>query len=118
MLFDIYASHRRRAGPGLAEVNHRLANQDRRIHQEVWEGEISHADAMRLHRDDHQIRREEHLMASKNSGDICGRRSVCSTNKRNWLADKSASNADIVSAAWCYRCGAVNSLKLSGFWNM
>jgi len=59
------ASHPRRA-----EVNHRLANQDRRIHQEVREGEMSHAQAMRLHRDDNQIRREERLMASQNGSHI------------------------------------------------
>jgi hypothetical protein len=59
------ASHPRRA-----EVNHRLANQDRRIHQEVREGEMSHNEAMRLHRDDHQIRHEERLMASQDGGHI------------------------------------------------
>jgi hypothetical protein len=59
------ASHPRRA-----EVNQRLANQDRRIHQEVREGEMSHAQAMRLHRDDHQIRQEERLMASQNGSHI------------------------------------------------
>lgn len=59
------ASHPRRA-----EVNQRLANQDRRIHQEVREGELSRGEAMRLHRDDHQVRREERLMASQNGGHI------------------------------------------------
>ena len=59
------ASHPRRA-----EVNDRLANQDRRIHQEVREGEMSHAEAARLHRDDHQIRQEERDMASQNGGHI------------------------------------------------
>jgi hypothetical protein len=59
------ASHPRRA-----EVNQRLANQDHRIHQEVREGEMSHAQAMRLHRDDNQIRHEERLMASQNGGHI------------------------------------------------
>ncbi|WP_233859842.1 hypothetical protein [Paraburkholderia sp. HD33-4] len=56
--------------PRRAEVNHRLVNQDYRIHQEVREGEMSHAEAMRLHRDDHQIRREERLMASQDGGHI------------------------------------------------
>lgn len=55
------ATHGRRV-----EVNHRLANQDRRIHNEVREGEMSHAEAARLHRDDHQVRQEERLMASQN----------------------------------------------------
>lgn len=56
--------------PRRTEVNHRLANQDRRIHQEVREGEMSRAEAMRLHRDDHQIRQEERLMASQDGGRI------------------------------------------------
>ena len=59
------ASHPRRV-----EVNHRLANQDRRIHQEVREGEMSRAEANRLHREDHRIRREERLMASQDGGHI------------------------------------------------
>jgi hypothetical protein len=59
------ASHARRA-----EVNHRLSNQDHRIRQEVREGELSRGEAMRLHRDDHQVRTEERLMASQNGGHI------------------------------------------------
>jgi hypothetical protein len=59
------ASHPRRA-----EVNQRLSNQDRRIHHEVREGELSRGEAMRLHRDDHQVRSEERLMASQNGGHI------------------------------------------------
>jgi hypothetical protein len=56
--------------PRRVEVNHRLSNQDRRIHQEVREGEMSHGEAARLHRDDRQIRGEERLMASQNNGHI------------------------------------------------
>ncbi|MDB5814217.1 MAG: hypothetical protein JWM03_1429 [Rhodocyclales bacterium] len=56
--------------PRRAEVNHRLANQDRRIHQEVKEGEMSKRKAARLHREDRQIRHEEHAMASQNGGHI------------------------------------------------
>jgi hypothetical protein len=52
------ATHSRRA-----EVNHRLENQDRRIHQEVREGEMSHAEAAKLHRDDHKIRQEPDAVA-------------------------------------------------------
>jgi len=59
------ATHWDATHPRRVEVNHRLANQDRRIHQEVREGEMSHAEASRLHRDDHQIRQEERLMASQ-----------------------------------------------------
>jgi len=56
--------------PRRAEVNHRLANQNHRIHREVREGDMTHAEAMTLHRDDHQVRQEERLMASQNGGHI------------------------------------------------
>jgi hypothetical protein len=59
------ASHPRRA-----EVNHRLANQNHRIREEVREGAMTHSEAMTLHRDDHAIRHEERLMASQNGGHI------------------------------------------------
>ena len=56
--------------PRRDEVNDRLANQNRRIHDEVREGGISHAQAAALHKDDRQIRREERMMASQNNGHI------------------------------------------------
>jgi uncharacterized protein HemX len=62
---DWQQSHPRRA-----EVNHRLANQDHRINQERRNGQISRAQAHQLHRDDHQVRREERLMASQDGGHI------------------------------------------------
>ncbi len=59
--------------PRRAEVNGRLNNQDRRIHEERKEGEISYAKAARLHRQDHRIRHEERAMASRHNGHITGR---------------------------------------------
>jgi Spy/CpxP family protein refolding chaperone len=59
-----------KAHPRRTEVNHRLANQDRRIHQEVKEGEMTHAQAAKLHKDDRQIRQEERDMASQNGSHI------------------------------------------------
>lgn len=56
--------------PRRAEVNHRLANQNRRIHNEVKEGEITKGQARQLHREDHQIRQEERDMAAQNGGGI------------------------------------------------
>jgi hypothetical protein len=56
--------------PRRAEVNDRLANQDRRINAERHDGDISGAQAAQLHQDDHQIRREERDMASQNGGHI------------------------------------------------
>jgi hypothetical protein len=56
--------------PRRAEVNNRLNNQNKRIHQEVKEGEISKGQAANLHKQDHQIRQEERDMASQNGGHI------------------------------------------------
>lgn len=56
--------------PRRAQVNGRLANQDKRIHQEVKEGEMSKAKAAQLHKEDHQIRQEERTMASHDGGHI------------------------------------------------
>lgn len=56
--------------PRRAEVNKRLANQNRRINHEVKDGDLTPRQAARLHREDHQIRKEEQLMASQNGGHI------------------------------------------------
>ena len=56
--------------PRREEVNNRLATQNWRIHQQVKDGDLSRGQAARLHREDHQIRREERLMASQNGGHI------------------------------------------------
>jgi hypothetical protein len=56
--------------PRRDQVNDRLANQNKRIHHEVKEGEMSRAKAARLHKDDHHVRREERMMASQDRGHI------------------------------------------------
>lgn len=53
-----------------AEVNARLKSQDKRIHNEVQEGEITRGQAAQLHQEDRQIRQEERDMASQNGGHI------------------------------------------------
>ena len=58
------------AHPRRAEVNDRLANQNRRIRQEVKEGEITKGQARQLHRQDRAIRHEERAMARQNGGAI------------------------------------------------
>ncbi|WP_334051753.1 hypothetical protein [Burkholderia cepacia] len=58
------------AHPRREVVNQRLANQNRRIRHEVKEGEMSHAQAARLHRDDRKIRREERDMAARDRSHI------------------------------------------------
>src|SRR5450432_3474197 len=56
--------------PRRAEVNHRLANQNRRIHEEVKEGDLTKAQGAKLHKEDRQIRQEERDMASQDHGHI------------------------------------------------
>ena len=56
--------------PRREQVNNRLNNQNKRIHQEVKEGELSKGQAAKLHREDHSIRKEERTMASTNHGHI------------------------------------------------
>ncbi len=56
--------------PRRTEVNKRLNNQNRRIHNEVKSGQISKAQAGQLHKEDHSIRQEERTMASTNNGHI------------------------------------------------
>ena len=56
--------------PRRTQVNHRLENQDRRIHQDVKNGTLTKAQASTLHHEDHQVRQEERDMASQNGGHI------------------------------------------------
>jgi hypothetical protein len=56
--------------PRRTQVNHRLANQNRRIHNDVKNGTLTHGQAAALHRDDHQVRQEERDMASQNGSHI------------------------------------------------
>ena len=56
--------------PRRDQVNDRLAHQSKRIHREVKKGEMTPAQAAALHRQDHQIRREERLMAGQNGGHL------------------------------------------------
>ena len=56
--------------PRREQVNERLANQNKRIHSEVAAGDMTKAQAAKLHRQDRKIRREERLMASQNGGHI------------------------------------------------
>lgn len=56
--------------PRRDQVNDRLENQNRRIHQERKEGELTAQQAANLHKQDAQIRQEERDMASQNGGHI------------------------------------------------
>jgi hypothetical protein len=56
--------------PRREQVNHRLNNQDKRIHNDVKNGTLTKGHAAALHKDDHQVRQEERDMASQNGGHI------------------------------------------------
>jgi hypothetical protein len=56
--------------PRREQVNNRLAHQSKRINTERREGEITKAQAHKLHAEDHAIRQEERTMASTNGGHI------------------------------------------------
>ena len=67
--------------PRREQVNNRLGNQNARIHQEVKEGEMSHARAARLHAADHRIRMQERRDAARDGGHIT-RREQARLNRR------------------------------------
>jgi hypothetical protein len=56
--------------PRRDEVNDRLAHQDKRIHREVKDGQITKTQAAALHQDDRNIRQEERDMAHTDNGHI------------------------------------------------
>ena len=56
--------------PRRDQVNDRVQHQNKRIQHEVKEGDLTKKQARALHRKDHQIRREERMMASQNGGHI------------------------------------------------
>lgn len=63
-------NHFQKTHPRREQVNERLANQNKRIKDEVKEGDMSKAKAARLHKEDRQIRQEERDMAAQNGGHI------------------------------------------------
>lgn len=56
--------------PRRAEVNQRLQNQKRAIHQDVKNGTLTKQQAEALHKDDRQIGQEERYMAHQDNGHI------------------------------------------------
>jgi len=56
--------------PRRTEVNDRLKNQNQRIKAEEKSGQISKGQAAQLHKEDHQIRKEERADAAKHGGHI------------------------------------------------
>jgi len=56
--------------PRRAEVNSRLNNQNRRIHEGVEDGKLTKGQAKQLHQEDHAIRQQERAMAAQHGGHI------------------------------------------------
>jgi hypothetical protein len=56
--------------PRRDEVNDRISNQNKRIHNQVREGDLNHRQAARLHQADRNIRHEERNMAARNGGHL------------------------------------------------
>jgi hypothetical protein len=56
--------------PRREQVNNRLNNQNKRIHNDVKNGTLTKSQAASLHKEDHQVRQEERDMASQNGGHI------------------------------------------------
>jgi hypothetical protein len=74
--------------PRRAEVNHRLANQNKRIDKDVKDGDLTKAQASTLHKDDHQIRQEERDMASQDNGHITKQEQKTLNQQENQVSKK------------------------------
>jgi len=74
--------------PRRHEVNDRLANQNKRIHHDVKDGDMSKKQASNLHKDDHQIRQEERDMASQNHSHITKREQKTLNQQENKTSKK------------------------------
>lgn len=61
-----------RRHPWREQVNHRLANLNRRINTERREGELAPWQARALHREDRTIRRQERFMAGFHNSHLTG----------------------------------------------
>ena len=76
------------AHPRRDQVNDRLATQNQRIHQQVREDELTKAQAVRLRRQDRQVRTEERLMASQTGGHITQREQVALNQQENRISKR------------------------------
>lgn len=74
--------------PRRAEVNARLANENRRINQELREGEISRRQAAQLHQDVRDIRQQERQMAEQHGGHITRQEQRALNHQANQLSRK------------------------------
>jgi homoaconitase/3-isopropylmalate dehydratase large subunit len=82
-----------RTHPRRAEVNHRLAIQNARIHHGVKEGTITPQEATQLHAEDRSVRAEERADAAQHDGHIT------KAEQRDLNQDENAVSRDIYNAA-------------------
>ncbi len=74
--------------PRRDQVNDRLHHQNARIHEEVKEGDLTHAQAANLHAQDHAIRTEERAMASQHHGHITKAEQKALNQQENGVSKK------------------------------
>jgi len=74
--------------PRRTQVNHRLANQNKRINSDVKNGTLTKGQAATLHKDDRQVRQEEHDMASQNGGHITKSEQGVLNGQENGISSK------------------------------
>jgi hypothetical protein len=78
--------------PRRHEVNHRLANQDKRIDTKEADGKMSKAEAAKLHHEDHQIRHEEKDMSSQDHGHITKQEQKTLNQQENHVSNQIKNN--------------------------
>ena len=72
--------------PRREQVNNRLANQNKRIHNDVKNGTLTKGQAASLHHEDHQVRQEERDMASQNGGHITKQEQATLNSQENGIS--------------------------------
>jgi len=72
--------------PRRHEVNHRLANQNRRIDHKVADGQMTKGQAAALHKDDRQVRQEERDMAHQDGSHITKQEDRTLNHQENQLS--------------------------------
>jgi hypothetical protein len=74
--------------PRREQVNNRLNNQNKRITNEVKEGDLTKSQAAGLRKQDRQVRKEERLMASQNGGHITKQEQKTLNQQENAVSSK------------------------------
>jgi hypothetical protein len=82
-----------KAHPRRAEVNHRLAAQNARIHRDVKDGAITPEEGAKLHAEDRAIRGEERADGAAHDGHIT------KADQRGLNQEENAVSKDIYNAA-------------------